>query len=424
MIRIESSLNCCGCSACASICPKQCITMQPDEEGFLYPEVDVVSCIDCGKCESVCPILSVNEPQQPTHVYCSKNKDEAIRKHSSSGGVFTAIAEVVIREGGVVFGAKFDTSWKVIHSYTETVEGLKDFRGSKYVQSEIGESFEQTEIFLKQKRKVLFSGTPCQIAGLRKYLRRNYDNLICIDVVCHGVPSPLVWNKYVETLCSKNKIGNKSVSYLKEIPKITGISFRDKRAGWRKYAFSAWSSRIKGNTLSLLKNKKRIKYEILQQNVFMRGFLQHLYLRPSCHHCCFRNFRSGSDLTMADFWGIERMYPKFSDDKGVSLLIQKNEGVSSLLNNCSIEKIEVPVSDYLDAFSGNGALYNDSLPSKNRIAFWNEFKTNSIRIDRLIEENTSFLIKDEIKSKVIILLLNLHLYDFANCIVKKIKGHR
>ena len=198
MFQLTDKQDCCGCHACASVCARHSITMQEDNEGFLYPVVDASTCIDCGLCEKVCPVINQDEPRKPLKVYAAKNRNEEIRRQSSSGGIFTPLAESVIREGGVAFGAKFDKDWNVVHAWTDTIEGIADFRGSKYVQSIIGDTYREAREFLKQGRKVLFSGTPCQIAGLRKFLRKEYENLLTVDVVCHGVPSPLVWREYLK----------------------------------------------------------------------------------------------------------------------------------------------------------------------------------------------------------------------------------
>ena len=205
MIQIVDKSQCCGCTACVSVCPKQCIAMQEDEEGFLYPVVDTSLCIDCNLCQKVCPELHPMNTRTPLHVYAAKHKDEQIRLASSSGGIFTLLAEKVIDEGGVVFGARFNASWEVVHDYTETKEGLTAFRGSKYVQSWLGNCFSKVRSFLSEGRKVMFTGTPCQVAGLKQYLRKEYDNLLTVDVVCHGVPSPKVWRMYLDEVARKGK---------------------------------------------------------------------------------------------------------------------------------------------------------------------------------------------------------------------------
>lgn len=216
MIDILDKKDCCGCSSCVQRCPKQCITLKEDNEGFLYPIVNKEICISCGLCEKVCPVLSQGEPRKPLKVYAAKNQDEEIRRQSSSGGVFTLLAEQVIREGGVVFGAIFDENWEVKHDFAETIEGLAPFRGSKYVQSRIDDNYKKAERFLNQGRKVLFSGTPCQIAGLKRFLRNEYDNLLTVDFVCHGVPSPGVWRQYlketVARLFDKNSVSTDLIS--------------------------------------------------------------------------------------------------------------------------------------------------------------------------------------------------------------------
>ncbi|MEG1612253.1 MAG: Coenzyme F420 hydrogenase/dehydrogenase, beta subunit C-terminal domain, partial [Alistipes sp.] len=298
MIQFKQKQDCCGCWACVQRCPKQCITMQEDEEGFLYPHVDLNDCTRCGLCERVCPVLNTGEPRESLAVYAAKNRNEEVRMQSSSGGIFTPLAEAILNQKGVVFGAKFDTDWKVIHGYTETKEGLAAFRGSKYVQSQMGICYQLAEEFLKAGRQVLFSGTPCQIAGLHRYLMRDYDNLLTVDVVCHGVPSPMIWREYLKFILRPQGDGKNSVLSLSEPPVLTGISFRDKSTGWKKFGFLARKSASKAdqNTVFL--------HETLDKNLYMEGFLKNLYLRPSCYACAARKGKSGSDITIADYWGI------------------------------------------------------------------------------------------------------------------------
>lgn len=210
MIKVKDKSACCGCAACVQICSKQCISLDEDKEGFLYPTVNRNLCIECGKCEAVCIELHSFEVHEPLKFFAAQHFDESVRAASSSGGIFTLLAETVINDGGVVFGARFDSDWSVVHDFTETHEGLQAFRGSKYLQSRIGNTYRQAGKFLKAGRKVLFSGTPCQIAGLKRYLHKNYENLLAVDFVCHGVPSPLVWKKYLEETiacqCEKNTV--------------------------------------------------------------------------------------------------------------------------------------------------------------------------------------------------------------------------
>lgn len=238
MIEIKKKSECCGCEACAQKCPKNCIHLVEDKEGYRYPIVNKVACVDCGVCEKVCPIINENEQQKPIEVLAAKNRDEHQRLAGSSGGVFFEIGRNIIDKGGVVFGARFDSNWNVIHGYAEDINGLNAFRGSKYVQSHIGDSYKNVERFLKAGRQVLFSGSPCQIAGLQHFLRKKYDNLLLVDVVCHGVPSTLPWQKFLdESVCPQNM----SFETLKK--QITSVSFRSKEKGWLKFHFFKISSR-------------------------------------------------------------------------------------------------------------------------------------------------------------------------------------
>ena len=244
MIHIIEKRNCCGCSACVQRCPEQCITLHEDMEGFLYPEVDKERCVDCGLCEKVCPWQDSTIPVPPLKVLAVKNRNEEERIDSSSGGVFIALAKAVIRKGGVVFGAVFDERWEVIHACAETLEDVREMMGSKYVQSYIGNSYKEAEQFLKQGREVLFCGTPCQIAGLHSFLRKPYNNLLSVDFLCHGVPSPGVWRKYLAetfSISARRAVAGKNTvlsSSLNDMPVITGIAFRDKKLdGWKKFSF-------------------------------------------------------------------------------------------------------------------------------------------------------------------------------------------
>lgn len=304
MIEITQKEHCCGCSACVHICPKHSISFQEDKEGFLYPKVDLETCIDCGLCEKVCPIINQDSEREPQKVFAAKNNDETIRLKSSSGGVFTLLAEKIIEDGGVVFGARFNENWEVVHDYTDTIEGLEQFRGSKYVQSTVGESFKQAEMFLKAGRKVMFTGTPCHIAGLKKFLRKDYKNLLAVDFVCHGVPSPLVWRMYL-----KEEINR----YGKEITAVEDINFRDKNTGWKTYSLS----------IKLADNI--IASSVFTDNNYMRAFLSNLSLRPSCYSCPAKSGKSGADITIGDFWGIENVLPELDDDIGMSVLVNYNE---------------------------------------------------------------------------------------------------
>ena len=379
MINIIDKKNCCGCNACVQHCPKSCITMQEDGEGFLYPIVDQEVCIDCGLCEKVCPVLNQGEERKPLQVYAANNPNEEVRMQSSSGGVFTLLAETIIQEGGVVFGVRFNDDWEVIHDYTETKEGLAAFRGSKYVQSRIGESYCQVERFLKKGRKVLFTGTPCQIAGLNLFLRKEYDNLLTVDFICHGVPSPGVWKSYLEELIAlKGNQKNSVLSHskpiiLNSIRDISRIEFRNKRLGWKKFSFALTLSVPDGHGT---KNTVLLS-EPYNENIFMKGFLADLFLRPSCYACPAKCLKSGSDITIGDYWGIQNVMPEIDDDKGICCLMVNTDKGGQLLS--SKEWVEYRKSDYSTVIKYNIACVVSVAPNLKRKLFFDKYqKTNSL----------------------------------------------
>lgn len=310
MILIKDKRDCCGCSACSQVCPQNCISIKADNEGFLYPVVDDSKCTNCKLCEKVCPVIS---PFPPLNIhpksYNSRVFDEDLRKKSSSGGLFTKIASYIVENGGVVFGASFDSCWNVNHSWTDCVEGLADIRGSKYVQSAIGNNFKVAKDFLNAGRLVLFTGTPCQIAGLKHYLRKDYDNLYTLDVVCHSAPSPLIWKMYLKEV-SKERYSN-----------IQTITFRSKDSGWREYG------------LKIISNNEIIVEGTKSENTYMKGFLCDLYTRPSCSKCPARNYTSGSDIMLGDSWGLNIYHPEWDDNKGMSLVLVKTSKGEFLINS-------------------------------------------------------------------------------------------
>ena len=308
MIKITDKHKCCGCTACVNVCPKNCISMSADREGFLYPVVDFVKCIDCGLCEQVCPVLRPVKNETEPLVYAAVNNDESVRLQSSSGGIFTLLAESVLDRGGIVFGACFDQNWNVVHDYTETKEGLAKFRGSKYVQSHVGNCFIQVKTFLDSGREVLFSGTPCQVAGLKNYLRKPYSNLFTVDLVCHGVPSPEVWKKYLQETVSR-AYGIKKKKVVNFGDYISDISFRAKDKGWKNF------------TVKIIFRNGKIEMMPFFENPYMKAFLSNLSLRPSCYACPVKLHHVQSDISLADFWGVNEINPELDDDKGCGLVL-------------------------------------------------------------------------------------------------------
>lgn len=382
MITITRSSDCCGCNACVQRCPKKCITLIADHEGFLYPQINIESCIDCGLCEKVCPIInSKNQSLPPKKVIAAINSDENIRMNSSSGGIFSLLAEQIIKENGVVFGAKFDDNWQVVHDYTDTIDGLDNFRGAKYVQSKIGNSFILAEKFLKDGRKVLFSGTPCQIVGLKLYLKIEYINLFTVDIVCHGVPSPKIWDLYLRSI-------------YKDVTNIKKINFRDKASGWKNYKFHIEYNPIVNNSPSSMIKEFN---EPFYKNIYMRGFLSNLYLRPSCHKCPCKPGKYRSDMTIADFWGADIENPEMDDDKGLSLILYHSEKASyfNIINSKEIS--------YQTILKYNSTVELDTLPHARRDFFFNEVNINNV-ID-LIQQLTKTSLKQKFtKNKLAIKL--------------------
>ena len=298
MIRIDNREDCCGCSACSQICPSNCIEMKVDAEGFMYPYINASICVNCNLCEAVCPVWNQSESINPIAAYAVIYKEEGIREQSSSGGFFSALSDAVLSKGGVVFGAQFDSSWQVEIAYTENKEEMHKFRGSKYVQANPRQAYVEARNFLQKGRRVLFSGTPCQITGLRRFLRKDYENLLAVDFICHGTPSPKVWEKYLyETLSFVCKSPNRG----KTSGKYNG----------KYYDF---------DSLTLDNNGCMRIQSPLPRNHYMMAFLNNLILRPSCYKCPSKSGKSHSDIPIADFWGIQHLLPSIDDNKGISLV--------------------------------------------------------------------------------------------------------
>lgn len=327
MISITDASKCCGCTACYASCPYGAITMKPDRLGFLYPEADMSKCVDCGICESVCDFVKTADAQQhlplSISVTAARNKDTSVLNSSQSGGVFSALAKSVIHEGGVVYGAAYDSDMTVSHKRSETLEGCNAFRGSKYVQSEMGDIFLQVRKDLEEGRKVLFSGTPCQVAGLLAFVPTKFQSgLVTVDFICHGVPSPYVWRDYLD--------------YMKRKGNLVSAVFRDKSAGgWKVHAESFGYD--DGRQVF------RETYKVL--------FYKNVMLRHSCAVCPYDYSRRKSDVTIADFWGVEEVLPQFDGNQGTSMIISMTEKgrdlVSAVLNELVTERADLP----LDFFS-------------------------------------------------------------------------
>jgi glycosyltransferase involved in cell wall biosynthesis/coenzyme F420-reducing hydrogenase beta subunit len=343
---IDPNESCSGCHACAAVCPQKCITMKLDAEGFLYPHINNVQCDNCEICRSVCPFkrnASINKTLPAA--YAAYNKDEKVRYNSSSGGVFGFLAYQTISQGGVVFGAAFNEKNELVHNCTENLEDLPKFFGSKYIQSIIGDTYNRVKIFLDGGRQVLFCGTPCQTEGLNAFLGKKYDNLLLLDFVCHGVPSPKVWAG-----CSEQ---------YNELP-IKSISFRDKSMGWEK----------SGQVVVVVVDDPQKGIVTHRVKLYGRGFLSNYYLRPSCYNCKTKKLNRVSDITLADFWGINEIDPELNDDKGLSLLLVHSEKGERALQNNKIWRKQV---NLMQALNHNYCAHTSVLRPIQRDRFFEDF---------------------------------------------------
>lgn len=305
-ICIDEKSDCCGCTACKNICPKGAIEMVEDSEGFRYPKINKEKCIDCGLCKKTCPILNNRkEVKHEQNGYVINNKDNTVREESTSGGAFSAIANYVISNGGYVFGAAFEKDFTVTHQCVDNEKDLAKFRNSKYVQSNPKDTFKKVKDLLKENKLVCYSGTPCQIEGLRNYLQKDYENLILVDVVCRAVPSPKLLRTYLKYI-KENKLNNE------EIERVT---FRDKSKYGYKY------------TLMTVKSENNIYQEGIDTDPYLRAFFSGLAIRPSCENCKFKKQYRVSDFTMWDCFNIEVFNKKMDDNIGTTrLLVHSNKG--------------------------------------------------------------------------------------------------
>ena len=355
--------SCCGCSACFSVCPAGAIRMEADEEGFAYPRIDGDKCVHCLLCEQVCAFKE--DQEEKTYlpegsagaaaqkagfpaVYAAKYNSDEERLRSQSGGMFAALSDHMLKIGGTVYGCAFDEAFKAVHVRADDAEGRDRMRYSKYVQSDMGGIFSDVEKDLMSGRSVLFSGTSCQVAGLRSYLQRrgckNTENLCCTDIVCHGVPSPLVWADYLAW--ESRKAGSAPAEVL----------CRDKRRyGWRSHVVSI-----------RFQNGKEA-----HRKVFPRLFYSHRILRPACYQCPYKSTHHPGDITIADFWADAQALPGFRDDKGVSLVLINSERGARYFDACA-DHLDVRKADLKDCMQK--PLQGSYDAPGDRALFWEQYR--------------------------------------------------
>ena len=389
---LPDKYNCCGCSACYSVCPKGCISMLQDEKGFLNPVIDQENCVHCGLCESVCSVLHFEKynKNQINRTFAIQNVDEGILFESTSGGLFSAIAKLIISRGGVVFGGIIDDELKVYHIKGVTLEDLIRFRGSKYVQSAIKNTFKEAKHELEQGREVLFSGTPCQIAGLKNYLGKEYQNLYTIDVVCHAVPSPLLFSKYIEYKKKKYK-------------DIRDFKFRDKERGYDYSTLSFHYTRVDG--------KEGIYRRGSESDEWMRLFLGNDSSRDSCTKCKFQTKESFSDLTIADLFNPLKYSKKLTSKQGYTRTYVNSEKgmqlVKSVSDICIMHEIEMPRVDRGEATKSK----------KNLEGYWKDVA--NMDNDEFFRKHYPIGIKQLFLSSARIIMYRIGIYSIVKKIINR-----
>ena len=339
--------KCTGCTACYNICPKGAIEMI-EINGFKYPHIDSNKCINCGLCKKICPIYKKNNDSL-NKCYVGFSKDIKDLEKSSSGGIFPLIARNILNDNGIVIAASFKNN-KLSHIIIDNIKDLDKLKGSKYLQSDLSNIFKHVKENINNK-KILFVGTPCQVGGLKSYLKKDYENLICIDLICHGVPSPKLFDKYVKYLEDNNN------------DKLKNYNFRDKKTGWDTYSNTA-----------TFKNKKYT--ELASSNSYMKLFLKDIALRESCYDCNFKLGNKYSDITLGDFWNVQKYYPDMYNKKGVSAIIINTEKGNHLFNTIK-DNITYKECNIDEILKGNPSLKYSSIKPINRDNFFKDLNTLS-----------------------------------------------
>lgn len=346
---INVSNKCTGCSSCALKCPKQCIRLECSVEGFLYPTIEQSECVNCGICEKVCPLISKIETHNEIKVFAMKNKKASERTNSASGGIFPLLAQFVIKKKGVVFGAAYDQKFEVRHIKVEKEEDIVQLQSAKYTQSIMGNTFVEVRKALSENRWVVFSGTPCQCIGLKAFLKKEYDKLIIVDLICHGVPSPKVWRIYIKWRSNQENNG--------KLPEH--INMRSKYSGWSKYSYSTEFDYGNGH-ISQIPNG---------QDPFMKAFVGNICLRKSCSQCLAKGIERCSDFTLGDYWGVWNQHPEFDDNKGTSIVFVHSEKAIKILNRMKLQ-VECMEVDIREAVKENSSMIVSSQEHPKRDEFF------------------------------------------------------
>lgn len=356
MLEVIEKDKCCGCSACFSACGHQAITMQLDSEGFEYPIIDQEVCVDCGLCQSVCPVLqyenrkNIREKNNDAQIgFVARNKNYSQRLISSSGSIFPPIAEWILDNDGIVVGAAYDNDFNVVHKFVESKDELCALQGSKYLQCKAdNETFKYIRKELKNGRKVLYSGMACQVEGLKSFLRKEYDNLYTIDLICMGIPSYVVWQKYLAAFFGDEK--------------IKSINFKEKSIGWDTFTFR-------------VDTDKRIFKERGMHNLYLRSMFLSWNMRPSCFQCPFKKAKRISDFTLADAWGVYHSTPDINDNKGLSSVVVHSKKGLELWNilNGKIDSVQVSIDDIA---AGNSNLITNKPQTGDRRRFYEILLSN------------------------------------------------
>ena len=403
MIQITKKADCCGCNACGDICGKNAISFKIDNEGFWYPEVDKEKCVDCGLCEKVCPIINIealkkNDYQEPL-CYAAEHKNIEVVFDSTSGGLFSALAEIMYRSKGYVGGAIFNEDFTVRQYISNDKEDLLKLRSSKYLQSNLEGFYKQVKQLVTAGEQVLVCGTPCQMAALRSYLRKDYDNLIIADFICRGINSPKVWLKYIASF--EERYGS-PVVYSKA---------KSKEYGWRNL------------TQKVILADGRHMYETKDQNDYTKGYLRtNAYCRPSCYDCKFKGFPRMADISLADFWGIEKVDKSMDKNLGTSLVMINSKKGEAFFEKAKAraKAIQVPFKTILP---GNFALTTSLPPSKvNREQFFEDLdKMTFTELAKKYIKETPLTSKQKLKRfvKICFRLLKMPFSDFSLCKVLK-----